>query len=248
MTPQPIETVSLTKQYGNTVGVDGLDINVEQNNVYGFLGPNGAGKSTTIDMLAGYIHPTSGTARVLGYDPWDEAVELHRRMGVLPDDFDVYDGVSARRHLSLAIDTHGSDEDSLKLLGRVGLREVAGEDAGEFSEGMKQRLALALALVGNPELLLLDEPFTGLDPHGVKRVRNIVRTEVDRGATLLVSSHILGEIEPLCDSVGIVHGGRVVGQGTLESIRMERNLPEDASLEDIILELTESNIRMEGFD
>lgn len=248
MTPAPIETMSLTKQYGNTVGVDELDITVERNDVYGFLGPNGAGKSTTIDMLAGYIHPTTGTARVLGYTPWDETVELHRRMGVLPDDFDVYDGVSARRHLSLAINTHDSDEDPLELLGRVGLREVAGEDAREFSEGMKQRLALALALVGDPELLLLDEPFTGLDPHGVKKVRNIVRTEVDRGATVLLSSHILGEIEPLCDSVGIVHGGRTVGQGTLESIRMEQNLPEDASLEDIILQLTESNIRMEEAD
>lgn len=246
MTEYAVRTDGLTKQYGDAVGLDSVDLNVATNEIYGYLGPNGAGKSTTINVLSGYIYPTDGTARVLGYDPLKEAAQLHQRIGIVPDEFSVYDGLSARRHLSLVIDTKGSDEKPVELLNRVGLGNVAGETATEFSEGMKKRLALAMALVDSPDLLLLDEPFTGLDPHGVKLVRERIRTESNNGATVFVSSHILGQIEAICDRVGVLHHGTLVAEDSPSELRSEAGLSEEASLEDIVLALTDADITMEG--
>ncbi|WP_424005268.1 ABC transporter ATP-binding protein (plasmid) [Haloarcula salina] len=243
MTTPAIETDGLTKRYGETVALERLDLSVTRGEVFGFLGPNGAGKSTTINLLLNYVKPTEGTARVLGYDPWDEVVECHRRVGILPDRYDTYDGLSARRHLELVRDTKRADDDPEALLERVGLADAVDQPAGEFSQGMEQRLALAMSLVGEPDLLILDEPFTGLDPHGVALVRDVVAAESERGATVFFSSHVLGQVQVVCDRVGILHQGRLVDEGSLDELRSKLDLADDATVEDVFVDLTADSAR-----
>ena len=239
MTDPAIDTDDLTKRYGELTALDGLDLTVDRGEVYGFLGPNGAGKSTTIGLLMNYSKPTSGTARVLGMDPWTDVVDCHQRVGILPDRFDTYADRSARRHLQLVADTKRADDDPVGLLERVGLGDAVDRPAGEFSQGMEQRLALAMSLVGDPELLILDEPFTGLDPHGVALVRDVVESESDRGTTVFFSSHVLGQVELVCDRVGILHRGRLVDEGTLSAFRDRLDLTADATVEDVFVHLTD---------
>ena len=243
MTPPAIETDGLTKQYGDSTALSELDLTVERGEVYGFLGPNGAGKSTTINLLLNYIKPTAGTARVLGHDPWNDVVACHQRVGICPDRFDTYDDLSARRHLELVIDTKRADDTPRSLLERVGLVDAIDKPAGEFSQGMEQRLALAMSLVGDPDLLVLDEPFTGLDPHGASLVRAVVDAESERGATVFFSSHVLGQVELVCDRVGILHRGRLVAEGSLADLRDRCGLSADATIEAVFMELTGDSVR-----
>ena len=243
MTPPAIETDGLTKQYGDSTALSELDLTVERGEVYGFLGPNGAGKSTTINLLLNYIKPTAGTARVLGHDPWNDVVACHQRVGICPDRFDTYDDRSARRHLELVIDTKRADDTPRSLLERVGLVDAIDKPAGEFSQGMEQRLALAMSLVGDPDLLVLDEPFTGLDPHGASLVRAVVDAESERGATVFFSSHVLGQVELVCDRVGILHRGRLVAEGSLAELRDRCGLSADATIEAVFMELTGDSVR-----
>lgn len=241
-----IETGGLTKQYGAETALDGLDLHISTGEVYGFLGPNGAGKSTTINLLMNYLQPTEGTAHVLGHDPWDEVVALHKRVGILPEQFDTYSDLSARRHLTFVIDTKGAADEPETILDRVGLNDVVDTAAGRFSQGVEQRLALAMALVGAPDLLILDEPFAGLDPHGVGMVRDVVAAESERGATVFFSSHILGQIELVCDRIGILNQGRLVEEGSIPELRNNLDLAEDATVEDVFIELTEESISKGG--
>ncbi|ACV49045.1 MULTISPECIES: ABC transporter ATP-binding protein [Halomicrobium] len=248
MTPSAIETDGLTKQYGDSTALSELDLTVERGEVYGFLGPNGAGKSTTINLLLNYIKPTAGTARVLGHDPWNDVVACHQRVGICPDRFDTYDDLSARRHLELVIDTKRADDTPRSLLERVGLVDAIDKPAGEFSQGMEQRLALAMSLVGDPDLLVLDEPFTGLDPHGASLVRAVVEVESERGATVFFSSHVLGQVELVCDRVGILHRGRLVAEGSLAELRDRCDLSADATIEAVFMQLTGDSVRTEEVD
>ncbi|MFC6964193.1 ABC transporter ATP-binding protein [Halocatena marina] len=243
MTPPAIQTDGLTKRYGSTVALNDLSVTVDQGEVYGFLGPNGAGKSTTINLLMNYTKPTDGTAQVLGYDPWNDVVACHQRVGILPDRFDTYSDLSARRHLRLVIDTKKTNDDPKTLLERVGLSDAINQSADEFSQGMEQRLALAMSLVGQPDLLILDEPFTGLDPHGVALIRDIIESETERGATVFFSSHVLGQVGLVCDRVGILHQGQLVEEGTLADLRDRLDLTANATVEDIFVELTDDSIR-----
>ncbi|WP_251343790.1 ABC transporter ATP-binding protein [Haloplanus halophilus] len=239
MTEAIIETDGLTKRYGSTVAVDDLDLTVTRDEIYGFLGPNGAGKSTTIGMLMDYVRPTEGSVRVLDGDPQADVVEVHDRLGILPDRYGLYDGHTARQHLELVIDTKRSSDAPERLLARVGLGDVIDRDVATFSQGMEQRLALAMALVGEPDLLVLDEPFTGLDPHGVRTVREIVHEENDRGAAVFFSSHVLGQVALVCDRVGILHRGRLVAQGTVDELRTRADVEGDASIEEIFVSITD---------
>jgi ABC-2 type transport system ATP-binding protein len=216
-----IRTDELTKRYGEDVlAVDGLDLRVEEGEVFGFLGPNGAGKSTTINMLLDYVRPTAGSATVLGMDAHDDGESLRERIGVLPEGFGLYDRLSGRRHIEFAVDWKDADDDPSALLERVGLEETDGErPAGDYSKGMQQRLVLAMALVGDPDLLILDEPSTGLDPNGIRRMRELVQAEAASGTTVFFSSHILGQVEAVCDRVGILHGGELVAVDTVDGLR-----------------------------
>jgi ABC-2 type transport system ATP-binding protein len=214
-----IKTDSLTRRFGDVTAVDSLDLEVKDGEVYGFLGPNGAGKSTTINMLLGFTPPSSGSATVLGYDIVEESQAIRQSIGVLPEDFGMYDRLTARKHVQFAVEVKGSDDDAGALLDRVGLEDAADRKAGGFSTGMKQRVALAMALVGEPELLILDEPSSGLDPNGAREMRSIIRAEVDRGATVFFSSHIMEQVEAICDRVGIMRDGRLVAEDRIDVLK-----------------------------
>ncbi|WP_440991688.1 ATP-binding cassette domain-containing protein [Haloarchaeobius baliensis] len=216
-----ISTDGLTKRFGDDVyAVDELSLTVEEGEVFGFLGPNGSGKSTTIDMLLDYVRPTAGSASVLGFDAQAEADEIHDRVGILPDGYSLYDRLSGREHLQYAIRLKGSDDDPDDLLHRVGLDERAGSrPAGTYSKGMSQRLALGIALVGDPDLLILDEPSSGLDPDGIRDIRELTLQHAADGGTVFFSSHILSQVEAVCDRVGILDDGRLVAVDTVDGLR-----------------------------
>ena len=221
-----IRTDGLTKRYdggilsADVTAVDDLDLVVEEGEVYGFLGPNGAGKSTTIDMLLDYARPTDGTVEVLGYDAIAQSDAVSKRVGVLPEGYGLYDRLTGRRNLEFAIEWQDATDDPAVLLDRVGLdADDADRPVGDYSKGMTQRLALAMALVGDPDLLILDEPSSGLDPNGIRLLRDIVREEADSGTTVFFSSHILGQVEAVCDRVGILDDGELVAVDTVEGLR-----------------------------
>lgn len=217
-----IETEKLTKRYSDHTAVQDLDFEVRSGEVYGFLGPNGAGKSTTIAMLMDYVYPTDGRARVLGMDAHEDSVEIKRRTGVLPEDCQLYDRLSGRKHLQFAIDSTDADDDPDDLIDRVGLSETwADRPVGRYSTGMKQRLHIALALVNDPELLILDEPSSGLDPSGIQLLRDIVLEERDAGTAVFFSSHILEQVEAVCDRVGILVDGQLQVSDDIQNLKSE---------------------------
>jgi ABC-2 type transport system ATP-binding protein len=216
-----IETDGLTKRYGHDVyAVDDLSLTVEEGEVFGFLGPNGSGKSTTIDILMDYVRPTAGSASVLGYDAQDDAAAIHQRVGILPDGYRLYDRLTGRKHVEYAIRLKDTDDDPDEILQRVGLApEAAARAAGTYSKGMSQRLALGMALVGDPELLILDEPSSGLDPDGIRDIRELTLEHAADGGTVFFSSHILSQVEAVCDRVGILNQGRLVAVDSIDGLR-----------------------------
>jgi ABC-2 type transport system ATP-binding protein len=215
-----IRADDLTKEFGDVTAVDDLDLTVEEGEVFGFLGPNGAGKSTTINMLLGFVTPTDGSATVLGRDVETESMQVRERVGVLPEGFTVYDRLTGREHVGYAADMKGVTADVDGLLDRVGLeRDAWDRAAGGYSTGMRQRLALACALTGDPDLLILDEPSSGLDPKGMGEMRDLIRDEAADGTTVFFSSHILSEVEAVCDRIGILVHGRLAATGTLDELR-----------------------------
>jgi len=218
-----IELNGLRKEYGRVTAVDDLDLTIEEGEIFGFLGPNGAGKSTTINIILDLVKPTTGTASVFGMDCQQQSREIKRRIGVLPEGYDVYDRLTARQHLEFVFESKDYQEDPMALLERVGLEDAADRKAGGFSKGMAQRLVLAMSLVGDPDLLILDEPTTGLDPNGARQMRELIREENQRGTTIFFSSHILGQVEAVCDRVGILREGRMVADDTIDALRA--NIP-----------------------
>jgi len=215
-----IELENVTKTFGDVTALRGVDMTVDEGEVFGFLGPNGAGKTTTIDVLLDFVRPTTGTVTVLGHDAQDEPRAIRQRTGVLPEGFDIYERLNGRQHLRFVAEAKDADVDIAALLDRVGLSaDEADRKAGGYSKGMKQRLVLAMALIGDPDLLILDEPSTGLDPNGARRMREIVREERDRGATVFFSSHILGQVEAVCDRVAILQNGEIIATDTVEGLR-----------------------------
>lgn len=214
-----IELEGLTKHFGDVVALDNVSLAIKEEEIFGFLGPNGAGKSTTIDILLDFVRPTEGRAAVFGFDAQRESLAIRKRTGVLPDAYQVYDRLTGRQHVQFAIDSKCTGEDPEALLVRAGIEDAADRPAGEYSQGMRQRLVLAMALVGTPDLLVLDEPTTGLDPNGAREIRRIIRKERDRGAAVFFSSHILEQVEAVCDRVAILSRGRIVAVDTIEGLR-----------------------------
>jgi ABC-2 type transport system ATP-binding protein len=214
-----INITGLTKRFGDVIAVDNLDLRVEEGEIFGFLGPNGAGKSTTIDILLDFIRPTDGTVTVLGHNAQQDGEIVRRKTGVLPDAYHVYDRLTGRQHVEFVLEMKNSTDDPHTLLERVGIAHAADRRAGGYSKGMRQRLILAMALVGDPELLVLDEPSTGLDPNGAREMREIIRTENDRGTTVFFSSHVMEQVEAVCDRVAIINRGQLVAVDTIDGLR-----------------------------
>ena len=221
MTTPAIETTGLGKAYGRTVALESLDLRVEAGEVFGFLGPNGAGKTTAVKLLLGLTRPTTGGGTVLGAPLGDLATRA--RIGYLPELFRYQAWLTAREILELHASLAGLDRsrrgaEIQRVLVLVGLADRAEDRIGGFSKGMQQRLGLAAALLGDPELVILDEPTSALDPVGRDDVRAIIREAQHRGSAVLLNSHLLGEVERLCDRVAIVNKGRVVAAGSLTSL------------------------------
>jgi ABC-2 type transport system ATP-binding protein len=213
-----VVTHELTKRYGRHTAVDAVNLTVRPGEVYGFLGPNGAGKTTTLRMLVGLVRPTAGAARVLGGRPGDPSVL--RRLGALIEGPGFYPYLSGRDNLRvLARYNRLGEVEVERALDQVDLR-ARGDDAfRSYSLGMKQRLGVAAALLGEPDLLILDEPTNGLDPGGMAEVRALVRRLAGQGRTVLLSSHLLGEVQQVCDRVGVIDGGRLLAESTVAELR-----------------------------
>lgn len=218
-----IETTALTKRYGNVVAVNELTLRVPRGGVFGFLGPNGSGKTTTMGMLLGLVHPTSGEARIFG-DPARHPATL-RRVGAMVETPTFYPYLSGRENLRYfqGIGGRGSRADIDRLLALVDLGKRADSKFGAYSLGMKQRLGVACALLGDPELVFLDEPTNGLDPAGVVEVRELIRQLGTGGRTVVLSSHLLAETELVCDNVAVLSRGRLIAQGTISELLRQQD-------------------------
>ncbi|CAN5509349.1 ABC transporter ATP-binding protein [soil metagenome] len=213
-----IETRDLTKRYGNLVAVDDLTLRVRRGEVYGFLGPNGAGKTTTLRMLLGLVRPTSGRASVLGAAPGDPSGLA--RTGAMIESAAMYPFLSGRDNLRVLARHAGAPEERIEpALAEVDLSDRAEDRFSSYSQGMKQRLGVAAALLKDPELLILDEPTNGLDPAGMAEMRSFIRSLGRGRRTVMLSSHLMTEVEQVCDRVGVIRGGKLVGQGTVDELR-----------------------------
>lgn len=217
-----IELRGLRKHYGDFHAVDGLDLTVEPGDVYGFLGPNGAGKSTTIRMLMSLIRPTDGSIRLFGLDLATHREQVLRRIGAIVERPDFYNYLTARRNLELLGRMSGADTSRaaiMRILGIVGLGERADSKVKTFSHGMKQRLGIAQALLHDPDLIVLDEPTTGLDPQGMKDIRDLILSlSADHRKTIFLSSHILPEVELTANRMVIINRGKSVVEGAVQDL------------------------------
>ena len=218
-----IETKDLTKKYEKFVAVDSLNLAVKQGEVFGLLGPNGAGKTTTILMLLGLTEPTSGRVKVLGFNPARQPLSVKSRAGYIPDQVGFYDELTARENLVYIARLNGlSRQESGKrineALDKVGLTEVADKSVKTFSRGMRQRLGVADVLIKNPQLIIMDEPTQGLDPELAREFLQLIRELANAGITILLSSHLLYQVQEVCDRVGLFHQGHMVLEGTVTEL------------------------------
>lgn len=221
-----IETQGLTKRYGDVVAVDALDLTIEQGEVFGVLGPNGSGKTTTILMLLGLTEPTAGMVQVLGLNPMRKPLGVKARVGYLPDQVGFYDELTARENLIYIAKLNGLRRDEayqriVEALKQMGLDEVADRRVATFSSGMRQRLAVAETLIKRPQLIIMDEPTQGLDPEATQEFLVIIRDLKAHGITILLSSHLLYQVQAVCDRVGLFHQGRMVLEGHVKELAQQ---------------------------
>ena len=218
--PPPVEVRGLVKRYGELTAVAGVDVTVNTGDVYGYLGPNGAGKTTSLRMMLGLIRPTEGTVRLFGRDPMESVRALHGVAGFVEAPT-FYPYLTALRNLELLAAYDGGDASDRipQSLETVELTDRAKDRVGGYSHGMRQRLGIAAALLRDPKLMLLDEPATGLDPAGMRDMRRLIRRLADEGMTVLLSSHLLAEVEELCNRVAIVRSGRIVYEGEIAALK-----------------------------
>ena len=229
MNDSVIQTDGLTKRYGHVLAVDGLSLNVPRGRIFGLLGPNGSGKTTLMSMLLGLVRPTAGSFTLFGHSPERGGLDrqLHR-VGALIETPTFYPYLSGRNNLAYfqGISGRGSPEELDSLLDQVGLGGRGGDKFQTYSLGMKQRLGLAYTLLGDPELLVLDEPTNGMDPAGMAEVRELIRSLSSDNRTVILSSHLLNEVEQVCDSVAILSHGRLIAEGEVAELLQERGQPQ----------------------
>jgi ABC-2 type transport system ATP-binding protein len=221
-----IETRGLTKHYGDLAAVEALNLAVEQGEVFGMLGPNGSGKTTTILMLLGLTEPTAGSVQVLGFDPARQPLSVKARVGYLPEQLGFYDELTARENLIYIAKLNGLRRDEAykridQALEQMGLGEVADNRVATFSRGMRQRLGVAEVLLKRPQLIIMDEPTQGLDPEAAREFLDIIRDLKAAGITILLASHLLHQVQAVCDRVGLFHQGRMVLEGTVKELAQQ---------------------------
>ena len=237
-----IRLIQLTKRYGKFTAVDGIDLVVPSGELFGFLGPNGAGKTTTFRMIAGILRPTSGTVEIGGIDIIRRPLEAKKRLGFIPDRPFVYDKLTGGEFLRFAAALYGQQGSTVErrideLLELFELSRWKDELTESYSHGMRQKLIISGALVHRPEVIVVDEPMIGLDPKSARLLKDLFRQFVDRGGTVLMSTHTLEVAETMCDRIAIVHGGKVAVHGTMSEVQ-EQTSSEDLGLEDLFLKLT----------
>jgi ABC-2 type transport system ATP-binding protein len=214
----PIEVSSLKKYYGDLKAVDGISFTVNQGEVFGLLGPNGAGKTTTIEILEGLREKDGGEAKVLGLDPWKNGYELHKKIGVIPQEFTFFEKTTPREAIAYYADLFNIKVDPDQILREVLLEDSGKQHFDNLSGGQKQKTGLALSLVNMPELLFLDEPTTGLDPNARRAIWEVIRGLKAKGKTIILTTHYLDEAQQLADRVAIMDHGKIVAMGTTEEI------------------------------
>ena len=218
-----IHTKNLTKRYGTFTAVDGVDLNIPPGQIYGFLGPNGAGKTSTIMMLLGVVKPTAGEIRLFGEPYTSKRLDMRRRIGVVPEKHPVgmWSWMTAGEYLQMFAElfrVHDADHRIDHLLDRVGLAEVKDKKFAEFSRGMSQKLSIVRALLHDPDILFLDEPISGLDPFGIKQIRDLIMEENREGRTIFISSHLLSEMEKICQRVAIIFAGKLLAEDQMANL------------------------------
>ncbi len=221
MSEQPLEVRGLVKRYGDLTAVDQVDLTIEPGDVYGFLGPNGAGKTTTMRMLLGLIRRDAGSIRLFGRDPADDPLRALEGVAGIIEEPRLYPYLSGRANLELlaALDRGGAGRTEIdQVLDMVELRDRAGDKAGQYSQGMRQRLGIASCLIRSPRLLMLDEPANGVDPAGIRYLRALVRRLSHDGITVMLSSHLLSEVQEICNRVAVIDNGRIVHEGSLTDL------------------------------
>ncbi len=243
--PDIIRAEHLSKSYGAAKAVDDLNLHIRKGEFFGFLGPNGAGKTTTIRMLTGILKPDHGTIAIDGH-PSQDKQKIAKTIGVIPESRGFYDWMTAVEYLGFFADLYGiagkeKDERIASLLSEVDLTKRKNSRIGTYSRGMRQRLGLARALVNNPQILFLDEPTLGLDPQGQEDIQILLKKLTARGVTVFLSSHLLNEVSNLCSRIGIINGGKLIAEGTVDELRQKTKLEKDKTLTDIFLNLTRNN-------
>jgi ABC-2 type transport system ATP-binding protein len=214
----PIEVTNLKKYYGEVKAVDGIAFSVKEGEIFGLLGPNGAGKTTTIEILEGLRRKDGGEARVLGLDPWTDGHRLHRRIGVIPQEFNFFEKITPREAINYYASLFGTKVDADEILRAVLLEDSSHTLFENLSGGQKQKTGLALSLVNSPDLLFLDEPTTGLDPNARRAIWDVIKNLKARGRTIILTTHYLDEAQQLSDRVAIMNHGHIVAMGTSEEI------------------------------
>ena len=237
-----IEVIDLVKRYGSFTAVDGLNLRVRRGTLFGFLGPNGAGKTTTMRMIAQILKPTGGEIRIGGKATWEQPQVIKNMIGYIPDRPYVYDKLTGAEFVRFVAALYGQSGPALErrledLLELFELAPWRNELTESYSHGMRQKLIIASALVHRPEVIVVDEPMVGLDPKSARLLKDLFRQFVDRGGTVLMSTHTLEVAEAMCDRIGIIQGGRMVAEGTMAELRAQ-SVSGNESLEDLVLRLT----------
>lgn len=235
-----IEIRHLTKHYGDHTALDGLTLDVREGEVFGFLGHNGAGKTTTVNILTTLLKPSSGSARICGYDVVRDSMQVRRRIGYLPENVRLYDGLSATDNLKFFARLSGVSDPAARIretLAFVGATHLGRRAVGTLSKGQRQRIGLAQAMLHQPQVLFLDEPASGLDPVGIKTLRDLI-IELNRefGTTIFMNTHLIGEVAKTCTSIAVLNQGRLVMNDTSESTL--RRFDDEEALEELYLSLT----------
>ena len=240
--PQPapiVELENLHHSYGDVAVLHGIDLSIPEGEIFGFLGHNGAGKTTTIHVLTTLIAPTSGTARVCGFDVGGQRLDVQRSIGYLPENVRLYDSLTAAENLRFFAQLSGVEDVPRAIddaLGFLECRDLADRRVGTFSKGMRQRIGIAQAILHEPRVLFLDEPTSGLDPMGVRQLREtVVRLNRERGMTIFMNTHLLSEVARVCSTIGVLAEGELIYHDSL-ALTLER-FPDEASLEDIYVRL-----------
>jgi ABC-2 type transport system ATP-binding protein len=233
-TSPAVETFSLVKQFGSFVAVDHLDLQVRRGSFFGFLGPNGAGKSTTIKMLTGLLAPTSGQLRVLGVDIIEQPMEVKRRIGVVPEDLNLFERLTGAEMLAFTGRMYGLTnpeiaQRSKELLELMELQDEPKKLIIEYSHGMKKKLSLACALIHRPEILFLDEPFEGVDAIASRTLKDLLSRLTARGLTVFLTSHVLEIVERLCSDIAIIAQGKLLAAGSLTELRKGIRLEDESN-------------------